>query len=321
MRSNVTEYSLIAPLTLPAALTLLAAEPGRYTPIAGGTELMVALSAGRLPQKELLSLHHLRELRFLDVLPDSVTIGSGATFTDLRRHPIIASDFPLLAQAGSWLGSIANQNRGTIGGNIVNASPAADSPPALLVYDAAVTLVSNRGARTIPYTDFHLSYKKTVLAPDELLFSITLPRRFAAYRGYIRKVGTRNAQAISKIALAGVALLKPASTGHKIKGVVIPGEAASAAKSRDPRGRRGLRRIADIRLAAASLREVPTRCTAAEQALLNQPLSPATLPALISSARAALATEALPIDDIRSTAKYRAAVAANLLEEFLRRLL
>ena len=289
MRSNVTEYDLVAPANLPAALALLSEQPGHYTPIAGGTELMVALSAGRLPQKNLLSLHNLRELRFIDVLPETVTIGAGATFTDLRKHPVIASDFPLLTLAASWTGSIANQNRGTLGGNIVNASPAADSPPALLVYDATITLVSNRGARTIPYNQFHLSYKKTVLAPDELLFSITLPRRFAAQRSYIRKVGTRNAQAISKIALAGVAQI----AGGK---------------------------IVEIALGAASLREVPTRCTTTEQSLLHQPLSSATLPALIASARAALASEARPIDDIRSTAKYRAAVAGNLLEEFLRQL-
>jgi len=178
----------------------------------------------------------------------------------------------------------------TVGGNIVNASPAADSPPALLAYDATITLISGRGARTVPYTQFHLSYKKTVLAPDELLFSITLPRRFSSHHGYIRKVGTRNAQAISKIALAGVALIADG-------------------------------KIAEIALGAASLREVPTRCTATEQSLLNQTLSSATLPALITSARAALASEARPIDDIRSTAKYRAAVAGNLLEEFLRQLL
>jgi len=289
MRSNVTEYDLIAPANLPAALAMLGENPGRYTPIAGGTELMVALSAGRLAQKQLLSLHNLRELRFIDVLPETVTIGAGATFTDLRRHAVIAAGFPLLAQAASWTGSIANQNRGTLGGNIVNASPAADSPPALLVYDARVTLVSTRGARTIPYTDFHVSYKKTVLAADELLFSITVPRRFGAHRGYIRKVGTRNAQAISKIALAGVALI---SEG----------------------------KIAEVALGAASLREVPTRCLAAEKALLGQTISAAMLHGLIAAARAALAGEARPIDDIRSTAKYRAAVAGNLLEEFVRQL-
>jgi CO/xanthine dehydrogenase FAD-binding subunit len=288
MRSNVLDYSLIAPPTLSAALEALASMPG-LTPIAGGTELMVALAAGHLPQKHLISINHLRELRFITTTPDAITIGSGTTYTDIRRHPVLAVDFPLLVQAASWTGSIANQNRGTLGGNIVNASPAADSPPALLVYDAAVTLVSIRGERTLPYRDFHLSYKKSVLAPDELLSSITLPRKFAGYRAYIRKVGPRNAQAISKVALACVALVEN-------------------------------NLITDIRIGAASLREIPTRCPAAEQALLNQPLTPETWPATIAAARAALIAEARPIDDIRSTARYRASIAANLLEEFLRQL-
>jgi CO/xanthine dehydrogenase FAD-binding subunit len=284
MRSNVLDYSLIAPPTQSAALEALASMPG-LTPIAGGTELMVALAAGHLPQKHLISINHLRELRFIDVTASNLTIGSGTTYTDIRRHPVIAADFPLLVQAASWTGSIANQNRGTLGGNIVNASPAADSPPALLVYAAAVTLVSTRGERTLPYRDFHLSYKKSVLAPDELLYSITLPRKFAGYRAYIRKVGPRNAQAISKVALACLALVEN-------------------------------NLITDIRIGAASLREVPTRCPAAEQALLNQPLTPGT----IAAARAALIAEARPIDDIRSTARYRASIAANLLEEFLHQL-
>ena len=288
MRSNVAEYDLIAPPTLSAALEALASAPG-LTPIAGGTELMVALAAGHLPQKRLISINHLRELRFITTTPDAITIGSGTTYTDIRRHPVLAVDFPLLVQAASWTGSIANQNRGTLGGNIVNASPAAASPPALLVYDAAVTLVSIRGERTLPYRDFHLSYKKSVLAPDELLSSITLPRKFAGYRAYIRKVGPRNAQAISKVALACVALVEN-------------------------------NLITDIRIGAASLREIPTRCPAAEQALLNQPLTPETWPATIAAARAALIAEARPIDDIRSTARYRASIAANLLEEFLRQL-
>jgi CO/xanthine dehydrogenase FAD-binding subunit len=285
MRSNVSDYSLTQPTTLTAALESLASDH-TLTPIAGGTELMVALSAGRLAQKNLLSINHLKELRFIEVAADTLTIGSGTTFTDIRRHATIASDFPLLAQAASWTGSIANQNRGTLGGNIVNASPAADSPPALLAYDAILTLVSATGSRTLPYRDFHLGYKRTALRPGELLHSIQLERRYSAYVSYTRKVGTRNAQAISKVALACLALIQ-----------------------------NGM--IADIRIGAASLRETPTRCLAAESALLNQPITPETLPTLIAAARTALASEGRPIDDIRSTAKYRAAVAANLLEEFL----
>ena len=283
MRSNVIQYDLIAPNSLDAILQILASSPDPYTVIAGGTELMVAFGAGRLQPKKLISLWNLPELRFIQVTPDAIVIGAGTTFTDLRQHPIITSELPLLAQAASWTGSIANQNRGTLGGNIVNASPAADSPPALLAYDAELTLVSARGPRTLPYRDFHLSYKKTVLAPDELLHSITLSRNWNGYKTYIRKVGTRNAQSISKVALAAIA-----------------------------RTHNGL--IEDIRIGAASLRETPARLTATEQSLLNQPITPTT----IAAARDAILTETLPIDDIRSTAKYRAAVAANLLEEFLR---
>ena len=285
MRSNVTQYELIAPGSLEAVLQILADSPDHYTPIAGGTELMVALGAGRLQSKKLVSLWNLNELRFIESTPDALIIGAGTTFTDIRRHPVIQKEFSILAQAASWTGSIANQNRGTLGGNIVNASPAADSPPVLLVYDATVTLVSTRGPRTIPYRDFHLAYKETALEPDELLHSITLLRNLRGYKTYIRKVGPRNAQAISKVAIAAIARMK---NGH----------------------------IEDIRLGAASLREYPTRLTATEKSLLHQPITPAT----IATARAAVLTEARPIDDIRSTAKYRATVAANLLEEFLRTL-
>ena len=285
MRSNVSQYELIAPATLNAVLQILADSPGSYTPIAGGTELMVALGAGHLQSRKLVSLWNLKELRFIEVADDAVTIGAGATFTDIRNHSVIVEEFPLLAQAASWTGSIANQNRATIGGNIVNASPAADSSPALLVYEADVTLISATGRRTIPYRDFHLSYKKTALASTELVHSIKLLRNTKGYKQYIRKVGTRNAQAISKVALAGLARI---DNGH----------------------------IAEIRLGAASLRETPARLTATEQSLAAKKISPET----IAAARATLASEVKPIDDIRSTAKYRASVAANLLEEFLRSL-
>jgi CO/xanthine dehydrogenase FAD-binding subunit len=285
MRSNVNEYELTAPSSLDAVLQVLADSPDRYTPIAGGTELMVALGAGRLQHKKLISLWNLKELRFIEVCPDAVTLGAATTFTDIRKHPVIAAEFSILALAASWTGSIANQNRGTIGGNIVNASPAADSPPALLAYDAVVTLISTRGIRTIPYRDFHISYKKTVLAPDELLYSITLSRNVDGYKTYIRKVGTRNAQAISKVAIAVVA-----RTNHGIVEV--------------------------IRIGAASLRETPTRLVATERSLLNRPITPIT----IAATRAAILSETIPIDDIRSTAKYRSTVAANLIEEFLRSL-
>jgi CO/xanthine dehydrogenase FAD-binding subunit len=282
MRSNVAQYDLIAPNSLDAVLQILADSPDRYTPIAGGTELMVALGAGRLQSKKLISLWNLEELRFIEITPDAIVIGAGTTFTDIRKHPVIAKEFSVLADAASWTGSIANQNRGTLGGNIVNASPAADSPPALLVYDAQLTLISTRGPRTLPYRDFHLAYKVTALEPDELLHSITILRNYGGYKTYIRKVGPRNAQAISKVAIAALARMK----NH---------------------------RIDEIRIGAASLREYPARLTATEHSLTAKTITPN----VIAAARAAILTEARPIDDIRSTARYRATVAANLLEEFL----
>jgi len=283
MRANAAHYELIAPTNLDDVLATLAT--GGYAPIAGGTEIMVALSAGRLPKKPLVSLQHLKELRFIETTPEAYVIGAGTTFSDIRHHAGLHADLPLLTSAASWTGSIANQNRGTLGGNLVNASPAADSPPALLAYEATLKLVSAAGTRTMPYTAFHLGYKKTALQPGELVYSITVPRLWTGYRSYTRKVGTRNAQAISKIALAALVLVEN-------------------------------EKISDIRIGAASLREMPMRCSATEKALRGQSVTPQA----IQAARAALASEARPIDDIRSTAAYRAAVAGNLLEEFLQQL-
>jgi CO/xanthine dehydrogenase FAD-binding subunit len=282
MRSDVTQYELIAPNSLDAVLQILADSPDPYTPIAGGTELMVGLGAGRLQAKKLVSLWNLEELRFIEVTPDAVVIGACSTFTDIRNNRVIADEFSILAQAAGWTGSIANQNRGTLGGNIVNASPAADCPPALLAYDAEVTLISARGSRTLPYSDFHLAYKETALEPDELVHSIAILRNYIRYKTYIRKAGTRNAQAITKVAIAALARMN-----------------------------QGL--IEDIRIGAASVREYPARLNATEQSLTGKSVTPKS----IAAARTVILTEVRPIDDIRSTAKYRATVAANLLEEFL----
>jgi CO/xanthine dehydrogenase FAD-binding subunit len=289
MRSDPTQFELTAPATLEAVLAQMAAAPGAHTPIAGGTELMVALGTGRLQQRSLVSIQHLEELRFLRADEDAIHIGSGTTFTDIRKSAVIAEELPLLVQSASWTGTIANQNRATLGGNICNASPAADTPPALLAYGATVTLVSAAGKRTMPYAEFHRGYKRTALRAEELLYCVSVPRAFAGYRQHIRKVGTRNALAISKVALAGLA---------RVDGDVI----------------------GDVRLGAASLADRPMRCVATEAALLGRSIAAGELEETVRVGRAALAGEAKPIDDIRSTGRYRAMVGANLLEEFLRSL-
>lgn len=285
MRSDPADYELVAPDNLQAVVSLLAEDPGAWLPIAGGTDLMVLYAAGRLPGRKLVSIWNLPELRRIEVAAEEIQIGAGCTYSELREHDVISREFPLLARAAGWTGAIANQNRGTLGGNIVNASPAADSLPALLVYEAELILVSVRGERRVPCLNFHTAYKKTKLAADELIQAICLPRRFSGYYSYTRKVGARNAQAISKVCVAALA-----------------------------RCRAGV--IEDVRIAAGSVAPVPLRLLETERIVRGKVIQPG----LLRSARKAAAEEIAPIDDIRSTAKYRAAVAGNLVAEFLEEL-
>jgi len=210
MRAYIPGYDLRVPGSLRETLGLLAGEPGIWQPFAGGTDLMVLLEAGKLSHKRFLSLSRLADLRGIAVTSDSVILGALTTYTEIQRSSVLQSEFPLLCAAARETGGIATQNRGTLGGNIVNASPAADSPPALLVYDAEIELISVRGTHWLPYHGFHTGYKKMQLAPDELLRAIRLPRRAKPWRQYYRKVGTRKAQAISKVCFAGAHKWKPA---------------------------------------------------------------------------------------------------------------
>jgi CO/xanthine dehydrogenase FAD-binding subunit len=246
---------------------------------------MVLFAAGKLPARSLVSIWNLPELRQIEVFAREIRVGAGCTYTDLREHVIVRQEFSLLASAAGWTGGIANQNRGTLGGNIVNASPAADSLPALLVYEAELILVSARGERRIPYRIFHTGYKKMDLRSDELIRSVCLPRRFANYFPYARKAGARNAQAISKVCIAALGRL----TGGAIE---------------------------DVRIALGSVAPVPLRLPETERLLIGKTVAPS----LLDAARKAACTEIQPIDDIRSTARYRAAVAANLVAEFLGKL-
>ena len=181
--------------------------------------------------------------------------------------------------SASETGSIANQNRGTLGGNIGNASPAADSPPALLVYDSELELASVRGLRTISYAQFHTGYKQMNLSSDEIVLRIRLPRPNGEWQQYYRKVGTRRAQAISKVCFAA----RANTFGGKIR---------------------------EIRIALGSVAPMAVRCHQTEALLLEGS-------SRIRETQQQLADEIRPIDDFRSNARYRARVAQNLLEEFL----
>jgi CO/xanthine dehydrogenase FAD-binding subunit len=284
MRAYLPGYDLRAPDTLHAALSLLAAAPGTWRPFAGGTDLMVLLEAGKLAEGRYLSLWKLTDLRGVHTREGDVTIGALTTYTDVRRHAVLQSEFPLLCRAAEETGGVATQNRGTIGGNIANASPAADTPPALLAYDAEIELVSIRGTRRLPYDRFHLGYKKMDLAPDELVARVILPRRAAPWTAYYRKIGTRRAQAISKVCFAATI---------------------------DVDRSRGI--VRDVRIALGSVAPVPIRAKQTEAALRGH----APDAAAVAAAQIALASDITPIDDVRSNARYRLRVAQNLLAECL----
>lgn len=275
----------MCPATLPETLALLAREPGVWHPFAGGTDLMVLLESGKLPHKNYLSIWNLTALQGIEESAEHITLGALTTYTDVQSNSILREEFPMLCQAASETGGLAIQNRGTLGGNIVNASPAADSPPALLAYNAEVELLSVRGSRWVPYQSFHTAYKQTIMQPDELLAHIRLPRLWPDLFHYYRKVGTRKAQAISKVCLAATARIN--------EGVVDV-----------------------IRIALGSVAPVPLRCRKTEAVLQGAMLDDLA----IDKALGELSREIVPIDDIRSTRNYRLKVSLNVLEEFLRQL-
>jgi CO/xanthine dehydrogenase FAD-binding subunit len=283
MRGYLPSYELRAPRDLHEALAMMAERPSQWRPFAGGTDLMVLFEAGKLPAGNYLSLWNLRELRGITATAATVTIGALTTYADVLHHPVLLAEFPMLCRAAAETGGVATQNRGTLGGNIANASPAADTPPTLLVYDAELELQSVRGTRRVPYDGFHTAYKKTLLAPDELIRSIVLRRGRQGWTEAYRKVGTRRAQAISKLCFAGALQMND-----------------------------GI--INDARIAFGSVAPTVVRCPRVEASLRGNRISAA----LAESAARALAGDVKPIDDVRSTAIYRMKIAQNILADFVR---
>lgn len=282
MRAYCPAYEMKTPRDLGQALAWMDQEPGVWKPFAGGTDLMVLLEAGVLSPRRFLNIWPLSELRGIEETTQQVTLGALTTYTQVEQNATLQREFPLLCQAASETGGIATQNRGTLAGNIANASPAADSPPALLVYDAELELLSAHGSRWVPYRDFHTGYKEMVLQPNELIGRIRLPRTKKDWQQYYRKVGTRKAQAISKVCFAAAVQMDDT-------------------------------RIRDIRIALGSVAPTVVRCAKTEALLRGERLDSTQ----VRVAQQELSREIAPIDDMRSTARYRLRVAQNLLADFL----
>jgi CO/xanthine dehydrogenase FAD-binding subunit len=277
------EPPIEVPATLAEAYGFLAAGP--VTPIAGGTDLMVRITGeiGTLPTR-MLDISRLEALEGISLERGHLVLGARTTYTEIRRSALCREHLPALVEAAATIGAAQIQNRGTLGGNIANASPAGDTLPVLLATDAVFDLGSARGERSVAAAEFFTAYRQTALAPDELLLRVRIP--LAAGRDTrFRKVGTRRAQAISKVVMA----------------VSWRAHGPSAGWS-------------DVRVALGSVAATPIRAAAAEAALEGARANPETADA----ASEALVGELQPIDDVRSTADYRRVVAARILHRIVR---
>jgi CO/xanthine dehydrogenase FAD-binding subunit len=200
LRTPLDELQLLRPASLRDALRMLRDEP--LTPLAGCTDLYVGLNFGTLRERRFVDLWGLDELRGVRVESGRLVIGALTTYTQLLRSRPVAQRLPMLAAAAREIGGPQVQNRGTLGGNVANGSPAGDTLPVLAAADAVVRLVSLDGERRVPFATYYTGYRQSVRRPDELIAALEFEPLDG--RQWFRKVGTRAAQAISKVVMAGV---------------------------------------------------------------------------------------------------------------------
>jgi CO/xanthine dehydrogenase FAD-binding subunit len=272
--------TFVQPHSLEEAVRYLEGDPA-LVPAAGCTDLMVRGVEALHQMDRVIDLLEIPEVRGIREVEGGLEIGATTPFSEIRQSAAVQSAFPALADAAGQIGGWQIQNRATLGGNLANASPAGDSLPVLLALNATVVLASARGFREIPYDGFHSGYRKTALEPGEIVVRIRLPLPRVGTVQAFRKVGTREAQAISKVVVA-------------MSGRIEDG------------------RIADVRLAAGSVAPTPIRLRAAEDAVRGQ--APGSEAAALAGREAAGAVT--PIDDVRSTAEYR----SFALERVVRRM-
>jgi CO/xanthine dehydrogenase FAD-binding subunit len=273
--------------SLDQALELLAQPGPEPTLLAGGTDVLVWMKAGEYAPERVIDIWAMRpECAHLRDDGDTVAIGALASYSEIIESEVVSRELPTLVEACREIGAVQIQNRGTLGGNIGGSSPAGDSLPVLLAYDASVVLASSRGTRVVKYAEFCTGYRSTARRPDELITEIRFPKPEPGTLQRWYKVGTRLAQAISKTMLAGVGRLD------------------------------GQERIALLRLGVGSVAPVPLRLDRVAGAAVGRPVHAA----LLDEARRLTYEEISPIDDVRSTAEYRQRVTGNLVVRFLEEL-
>ena len=272
----MTEY--VRPRDLSEALAARAEHPD-WMVLAGGTDLMVNANHRAAPPG-IIDLWRLPGLHAFALREDGISIGAGATWLEVERHPAIVQRWAPLAAAAREIGALQIQARATLGGNVGTSSPVGDSLPVLLALDAALEVASPRGRRRVAYRDWCTGYRTTQLAPDELIVAAHVPVPGTTTRTAWRKVGTRRAQSISKVMGAAA--------------ITLDGDI-----------------VVDARIALGAVANRPIRVATVEAAVRGLRLADAA-----EAARAAVASAIHPIDDVRSTASYRREVAANLVARF-----
>ncbi len=283
----MTDFSTVhSPATLAEVYSVLAERGRSVKIIAGGTDLMVLINARLLDAAEFLDIWRVDELRGISDDGDAVRMGALSTYTELIHSPLVQKYVPVMVDASRTIGAIQIQNRGTIGGNIVNASPAGDSLPVLGACAAEIEIGSLRGTRRVSFNQFYTGYRETVLEPDEIVLSARVPKLKEGERDFFCKVGTRRAQAISKVVMAA----RAAMSGERIESIAI---------------------------SVGSVAPTVVRAPETEELLMSAPLTPQ----LIEQAREMIAREVAPITDLRSTEHYRRTVTGNVLAKFLRQLI
>jgi xanthine dehydrogenase small subunit len=282
VRGAFKTIELLRPKTPEEALKAFAARP-KAVPLAGGTDFMVSFNLGLLNGKTVLDLSRLADWTRIRKSREGLHVGALVTHAQLQADSWVRREFPLLVEACATVGAAQIQNRGTIGGNIANASPAGDSFPALSVYEAKVHVASAAETRVVPFGEIFAGVKKTTLLPGELITGVELPfLKAKPTRASFRKIGTRAAQSISKTVAAGLLWI----SGGKVK---------------------------ELRFALGSMAPTVRRLKAAEAFLAGKALDAS----VVEQACLFMTENVSPIDDVRSTREYRLFASQNLLRRFL----
>jgi carbon-monoxide dehydrogenase medium subunit len=240
--------------------------------LAGGTDLMVLLKERKLKTEAVISLRHLHELNFIRENREGVTLGALVSHTDVATSAVVRRRFPDLAEACLQIGAKQIQNLGTVGGNLCNASPAADTAPPLFLLDAVLALASTDGERRVPIHEFFVGPRKTVLKADEILKEIFIPKISGRRGATYLKLGRRQAM---EIAIVGLGMAIHLNGSDQI--------------------------VSECRIAMGSVAPTVLRARSAEAVLREKEITGD----LVDEVAAVAADAARPISDVRASAEYR----------------